>query len=139
MCTSCVYLKDLWPVFNNFIYFLYFATFVEGESTLHRGQKCCHIVMFSRGVHVWTSITVILDHVFPIFLHNMVNYNTKKSVTKIFFFQLILCDSEAYLWQQNVCHYVLKIANILKKWLKWFLIFMKIIISIKHCDPIWLE
>jgi len=37
------------------------------------------------------------------------------------------------------CHNVLKNANIFKKWLKWFLVFMKFVISIKHCDSIWLE
>jgi len=25
---------------------------VEGESTLRRGQKCYHVVLFSKGVHV---------------------------------------------------------------------------------------
>jgi hypothetical protein len=24
---------------------------IEGESTLRRGQKCCHVVLFSKGVH----------------------------------------------------------------------------------------
>ncbi len=46
------------------------------------GPKCCHIVLFSRGVHVWTSTMVILEHIFPKFLHNMVDYNTKNSITK---------------------------------------------------------
>jgi hypothetical protein len=38
-----------------------------------------------------------------------------------------------------VCHSVLKITNIFLKWLKWFLIFMKFVVSTKHCDFIWLE
>ncbi len=105
-----------------------------------RGQKCCHIVLFSKGVHVWTSTMVILEHIFPNFLHNMVDYDTKNSITKkIHFSQLILWGSKVYLLQKIICHYVLKNANILKKWLKWFLVFMKFVISIKHCDSIWLE
>jgi len=36
-----------------------------------------------------------------------------------------------------VCHSVLKITNIFLKWLKWFLIFMKFVVSTKHCDFIW--
>jgi hypothetical protein len=57
------------------------------------GQKCCHIILFSRGVHVWTSIMVILEHIFSIFLHSMVDYNTKNSITKKIF-QLIMCNSK---------------------------------------------
>jgi hypothetical protein len=110
----------------------------KGESTLWGGQKCCHIVLFSKGVHVWTSTMVILEHIFPNLLHNMVDYNTKNSITIYSFFQLILWGSKIYLWQKNVRHYVLKNANIHKKWLKWYLVFMKFVVSTKHCDSIWL-
>ncbi len=81
---------------------------IKGESTLWGGQKCCHIVLFSKGVHVWTSIMVILEHIFLNFLHNMVYHNKKNSIKRFFFFQLILCDSKIYLWQKTVCHYVFK-------------------------------
>jgi hypothetical protein len=68
----------------------------EGESTLQGGQKCCHIVLFSRGVHVWTSTTIILEHIFPNFLHNMVNHNTKKFKQKEIFFSTYIA------WFQNI-------------------------------------
>ncbi len=103
------------------------------------GQKCCHIVLFSRGVCVWTSTMIILEHIFPNFLHNMVDYNTKISIAKNVFFQPTLWGSKVYLWQKNVHHYVPKNANILKKWLKWFLAFMKFVVFFKHYDSIWLE
>ncbi len=32
-----------------------------------------------------------------------------------------------------------KNENILKKWLKWFLVFMKFVVFIEHHDSIWLE
>jgi len=66
-------------------------------------QKCYHIILFSTSVHVWTSTIVILEHFFPFFFHNMVDYNTKKSITKKkSFFQFIMCDFKVYLWQKNV-------------------------------------
>jgi hypothetical protein len=40
---------------------------------------------------------------------------------------------------QKKSHNVLKNANIFKKWLKWFLFFMKFVIFTKHCDSIWLN
>jgi hypothetical protein len=54
----------------------------DDESTSQGGQKCCHIVLLSKGVHVWISTMVILEHIYPNFLHNMVDYNTKNSITK---------------------------------------------------------
>ncbi len=72
-----------------------------GESTLWGGQKCCHIVLFYRGVHVWTLTMVILEHIFPIFLHSMVFYNRKNSIT-IFFSNLYwevpkyICGTKMY-------------------------------------------
>jgi hypothetical protein len=111
----------------------------NNEKHITRGQKCCHIVLFSNGVHVWTSTIVTLEHIFPNFLHNMVDFNTKNSTQIFFKKKLILCNFNVYLWQKIVHHYVLKNTNILKKWLKWFLIFMKFVIFIKHCDSIWLK
>jgi hypothetical protein len=54
-----------------------------GESTLCGGQKCCQIVLFSKGVHVWSSSMVILEHIFLNFLHNMVDHNINNSIEKI--------------------------------------------------------
>jgi hypothetical protein len=91
------------------------------ESTLWEGKKCCHIVLFSKGVHFWTSTVVILEHIFPNVLYNMLDHNTKFNRKENTFFQLILCDSKTYLWQKNVRQCVLKNVIILKKkWLKWF-------------------
>jgi hypothetical protein len=84
----------------------------NGESTLQGGQKCYHITLVSKGVNVWISTMVILKHILPIFLHNMVEHNIENSIEKISFFQLILCDSKIYLWQKIVHHNVLKNANI---------------------------
>jgi hypothetical protein len=63
-----------------------------GETILHGGQKCCHIVLFSRGVHVLTSTMVILEDIFPIFLRNMVHYDTKNSIAKKFSFSNLYCE-----------------------------------------------
>jgi len=68
-----------------------------GWSTLQGGQKCCHIVLFSRGVHVWTSTMVILEHIFPTVLHNMVDYNTKNSIAKKFSFSNLYCAILKYI------------------------------------------
>jgi hypothetical protein len=68
-----------------------------GESTLRGGQKCCHIVLFSRGVHVWTSTMVILEHIFPNFLHNMIDYNTKNSIAILFNFSNLYCMIPNYI------------------------------------------
>jgi hypothetical protein len=46
-----------------------FAPIIGWKHTMG-GQKCCHNVLFSRGVHVWTSTMVILEQSFAIFLHN---------------------------------------------------------------------
>jgi hypothetical protein len=62
-----------------------------------KGQKCCHIVLFSRGVHVWTSTMVILQDIFPNFLHNMVDYNTKNSIAKKIPFSNLYCVIPKYI------------------------------------------
>jgi hypothetical protein len=51
----------------------------------------------------------------------------------------IWSDVKVYMCQKNICHKVLKNANILKKWLKWLLMFMKFVVFTKHCDCTWLE
>jgi len=49
------------------------------------------------------------------------------------------CDVRVCLCQKNIHHNILKNANILKKQLKWFLVFMVFVVSIKHSDSTWLE
>jgi hypothetical protein len=68
------------------------------------GQKCYHIVLFSKGVHVWTLTMVILEYIFPNFLLNTVDYNTKNSIAiKNHFFSLYckvpkhICDQKMYI------------------------------------------
>jgi hypothetical protein len=70
-----------------------------GENTLGGGggQKFCHIVLVSRGVHVWISTMVILEHIFPNFLHNMVDYNTKNSIAKKIIFSNLYCEVPKYI------------------------------------------
>jgi len=102
------------------------------------GQKCCHIILFFRGVHVWTSTMVILEHIFSIFLHNMVNYNI--SIKKKIPFSNLYCVIPKYICDKKM--YIItysKNANIYFKWLEWFLVFIKNLVSIKHCDFIWLD
>ncbi len=119
----------------------FISSHLPGESTLRGGgQKCCHIVLFSRGVHVLTSTMVILEHVFPKNFHNMVDYNTKSSIAIFKKKFNLYCVIPKYICGKiNLCHYVLKNENIFKKWLKWFLVLMKFVIFIKHFDYIWLE
>jgi hypothetical protein len=58
---------------------------------------------------------VILEDISPNDLHNMVDYNTKNSIAKEFFFSNLYCTIPKYICgKNNVRHYVLKNANILK-------------------------
>jgi hypothetical protein len=66
------------------------------------GQKCCHIVQFSKGVHVWISTIVIFKHVFSIFLHNMVDYNTKNSIAKEISFSNLYCEVPKYICRKKM-------------------------------------
>jgi hypothetical protein len=61
-----------------------------------------HCIVF-WGVHVWTSTMVILEHYFPIFLHNMVDYNTKNSIAKIFFFSNLYRAIPKYICGKKKC------------------------------------
>jgi hypothetical protein len=44
-----------------------------------------------------------------------------------------------YIYAKKICLNVLKISNIFNKRLKSFLIFMKNVVSTKHCDSILLK
>jgi hypothetical protein len=70
-------------------------------------------------------------------LHNVFSYYGKSKPKKIKCYKttvsyFIWCHVRIYFCQK-------KCQNILKNWLKWFLILMKFLISIKYCDSIWLE
>ncbi len=83
---------------------------------------------------------IIRKDFFTIFLDSIVGQNPKVSNAKeITFFYFICYDVRIYFAQIYTCHSVLKDANLFKKWLKCFLIFMKFIVCTKHCDSIWLE
>jgi hypothetical protein len=58
---------------------------------------------------------VILKHIFPKILHNMVDCNTKNSIAKKFFFKTYIARLQNIFVAKNVCQYVLKNANIDKK------------------------
>jgi hypothetical protein len=92
----------------------------KGESTLRGGQKCYHIVLFSRGVHVWTSTMIILEHIFPNFLHNMVDYNTKNSIarkihfpTYIVWLQSIFVEKKCTSLCTKKCKYTQKMSEMI--------------------------
>jgi hypothetical protein len=77
---------------------------------------------------------------FQFFLHNMVYYNTNNSIAKKNFFSNLHYEVPKHISSKNIVHHhVLKNANIVKNDWKWFLVFMKFVLSIKHCDSIWLE
>jgi hypothetical protein len=116
-------------------------SFLWGVTAHCEGPKMLsHYIVFQRWGHVWTSTIVILEHIFSNVLHNMVDYNTKNSITKKIHFSNLYCEVPTYICgKKNVRHYVFKNANILKIWLKWCLVFMKFLVPIKHCDSILLE
>jgi hypothetical protein len=59
---------------------------------------------------------VILEHIFPIFLYNMVDITQKIQIkNKILFSNLYCVIPSIFMVEKNVCQYVLKNANILKK------------------------
>jgi hypothetical protein len=86
------------------------------------------------------STMSLIWKIFTMFLHMMVGQNPHKQMPKKLHFKIFIwCEVKVYLCQKTRDHNVLKNANIFKKWLKWFLIFMKFILFTKHCDSIWLE
>ncbi len=88
----------------------------------------------------FNHVMSLLWRIFTMFLHIMVGQNPNKSNSKeTTFFNLIWCDVKVYLCQKYICHNIFLNENIFKILLKWFLIFMKFVIFIKHCDSIWLE
>ncbi len=95
---------------------------------------------FILGSHVWASTLSLLWSIFTMSLHIMVGQNPKKSnanETKLLY--LIWCDVKVYLCKKNKNHNIWKNENIFKKWLKWFLVFKKFVVSTKHFYSIRLE
>jgi hypothetical protein len=108
--------------------------------THYWGAKIVVTLYFFWRSHVWTSSMSLLWRIFTMFLHIMVGQNPKKSHVKetpFKEFHMMWCES--IFVPKNIFHSILKNVNILKKVLKWFLVFMKFVVSIKHCDSIWLE
>jgi len=68
----------------------------------------------------------------------MVGQNPKMSNAKKLCFLVSYDVMLDYIYTKK-CHYIFKNENIFKISLKWFLIFMKFIVSIKHYDSICLE
>jgi hypothetical protein len=69
---------------------------------------------------------------FIVFLHIIITHNPPKKEKKIIIFSFILWWSKLYFHDKNTCNNIFKNANILQKWLKWFLTFMKFILVISH-------
>jgi len=68
--------------------------------------------------------------------HIMINQNPEKPNANIYIY-FIWCNVKLYFKKY---HKLLKNVNIyILKWLKWFLIFIKFVVSTKHCDFIWLK
>ncbi len=104
---SCCEIQMSWPI-------------SYGWNHITGGQKCCHIVLFSKGVHVWTSTMLILEHIFPNFLHNMVGHNTKNSIIKkiifptyIVRFQSIFAIEKCMSMCTKKCKYIQKMIEII--------------------------
>jgi hypothetical protein len=101
MCSYCSLMPPCCMLLLFFVNFLglivCFYICVHGWKHTRGGQKCCHIVYFFKDVHVWTSTMVILKHIFSKFLHNLVDYNTKKLIAKEIPFSNLYCEAPKYM------------------------------------------
>jgi hypothetical protein len=68
----------------------------------------------------------------------MVDHNTKNSKKQIPFPTYIVWF-QSKLVVKTCTSLFTKKCKYTKKWLKWFLVFMKVVVIIKHFDFIWLE
>jgi hypothetical protein len=114
---------------------------VQGGNTLQGAQIVVTLHYFFKGpmfeLQPWHYYEGFSK---KMFLPIMVSQNPNKSNSKkTTFFNLIWYDVRIYVCQKNLHHNILKNANILQKWLKWLLVFVKFVISIKHYNTIWLE
>jgi hypothetical protein len=113
--------------------------FVVGWKHSIGGKDYCHIVLFFKV----NMFELHPCHYYEGLSHIIISWNPKKSkfVKETTFFNFMLwCNVKARLHQKNVCcNIILKMQNYILKWLKWFLVFWKFVISTKHCDSIWLE
>ncbi len=81
----------------------------------------------------------ILEHIFPNFLHNMVCHNTKKSIKKKIHFFNLHCAIPKYICDKKKMSLCTKKWKYIQKMIEMIFSLYKFIISIKHCDSIWLE
>ncbi len=104
-----------------------------------RGSKIVlKLYYFILSAHVWISTMSLLKRIFTMFLLIMVSPNTKKSNVKKITFFISYDVMLEYIYTKNYMSQRIKKWKYTKKWLKWFLIFMKFVIFTKHCDLIWL-
>jgi hypothetical protein len=75
----------------------FFLLFLGWMHTTGGLKMFSHYIVFSKGVHFWTSTKVILEHIFSNFLHNMVDFNTKNSITKKIHFSNLYCEVPKYI------------------------------------------
>jgi hypothetical protein len=104
------------------------------------GEKhttCHHIVLFFKGSIF--ELQPLLWKKFTIFLHIVVSQNPKKSnAKKIISFYLY--DVILHRFVPKICtsHHIKK-CKYIQEIIQMILIFMKIVVFIKHYDSIWLE
>jgi hypothetical protein len=140
-CDEIIFIQDFLSINASLTIFLLICIRIiaMGESTLgDGGQICCHnCIVFKEPCLNFNHVIIMKD--FTIFLHIMVGQNPNKSNSKeTTFLNLIWCDGQLYLCQKYRSQHIEKCKYIQKR-LKWFLVFMKFVVSTKHCDSIWLE
>jgi hypothetical protein len=89
-----------------------------------------------EGVHVWTSTMVIFEDIFPNFLHNMVDYNTRIQSQWKFFFNLYFFILK-YIYGKKCTSLCTKKCKYTQKMIEMIFSFLKLVTSIKHCDSMW--
>ncbi len=101
-----------------------------------------HIVFFFHRSHVWTYYDGFSQCFCILWL---VKIQRSQMGQKNHFFQfhvmwcyVIFVHIYIYIYIY-IYHNILKNENILKKGLKWFVVFMKFVIFTKHYDSIWLD
>jgi len=105
----------------------------------YKGAKIVIILYYFWGVPCLNFNHVIIMKDFHNVFTYYGRYPKKSNAKETTLFYFIWCDVRIYLCQKHICHNVLKNANIFLKRLKWFLVFLKFVVSTKHCDSICLE
>ncbi len=105
------------------------------ESTLWEGQDYCHIVFFLRYPCLNFNHVIINKD-----FHNVFAFYGRSHIKKSNAKKTALLVSYDVMFKLHSCkNHLHHNGNIFKKCLKWFWIFMKFVLSIKHCDSICLE